>query len=255
MKNETTAVEVVCPHCKTRWTWSEDNWFAVIKRHGSGCRCPDNWICTLCSKRCVEPTDVTQYLKNGAHVDCADKELHGELRFPKCECGCTRGRHAGPNAEEYCLRSKCSCDEYRPVTTASPATAGYEACQERSTSQIAALRSALEDYAGLAREMRAISNRADAILQDCRPDLVDAANNFIRVNKDLVFDDLDEALATPADPVREAATVWDTLQIIANMRVYLGTAGKDDDPAFMRDFYAMKLDDAIKYAETALEAK
>ena len=144
MKNETTAVEVVCPHCKTRWTWSEDNWFAVIKRHGSGCRCPDNWICTLCSKRCVEPTDVTQYLKNGAHVDCADKELHGELRFPKCECGCTRGRHAGPNAEEYCLRSKCSCDEYRPVTTASPATAGYEACQERSTSQIAALRSALE---------------------------------------------------------------------------------------------------------------
>lgn len=61
--------------------------------------------------------------------------------------------------------------------------------------------------------------------------------------------------ATPAAPVREAATVWDTLQIIANMRVYLGTAGKDDDPAFMRDFYAMKLDDAIKYAETALEAK
>lgn len=171
MKNETTAVEVVCPHCKTRWTWSEDNWFAVIKRHGSGCRCPDNWICTLCSKRCVEPTDVTQYLKNGAHVDCADKELHGELRFPKCECGCTRGRHAGPNAEEYCLRSKCSCDEYRPVTTASPATAwaewelanrgdwrdvshsesfyaGYEACQEHSTTQIAALRSALESIRG-----------------------------------------------------------------------------------------------------------
>lgn len=147
MKNETTAVEVVCPHCKTRWTWSEDNWFAVIKRHGSGCRCPDNWICTLCSKRCVEPTDVTQYLKNGAHVDCADKELHGELRFPKCECGCTRGRHAGPNAEEYCLRSKCSCDEYRPVTTASPATAGYEACQEHSTTQIAALE---QDYHDLA---------------------------------------------------------------------------------------------------------
>ncbi len=61
--------------------------------------------------------------------------------------------------------------------------------------------------------------------------------------------------ATSADPVREAATALDTLQIIANMRVYLGTSGKDDDPAFMRDFYAKKLDDAIKYAETALEAK
>lgn len=102
----------ICPHCKTRWTWSDDEWFAVIKRHGTGCQCPDNWICTLCNRRCLEPKDVDEYLKKGAHVDCAERELHQELRFPKCECGCTRGKHAGPNAEEYCLKLGCSCEEY-----------------------------------------------------------------------------------------------------------------------------------------------
>lgn len=75
----------VCPHCQTRWTWQEDNWFAVIKRHGNHCSCPDNWKCTICKALILNPMDFAEYTKNGAHVACAEKELTGIEHFPPCE--------------------------------------------------------------------------------------------------------------------------------------------------------------------------
>lgn len=72
----------ICPHCQTRWTWQEDNWFAVIKRHGNHCSCPDNWKCTICKALILNPMDFAEYTKNGAHVACAEKELTGIEHFP-----------------------------------------------------------------------------------------------------------------------------------------------------------------------------
>lgn len=65
----------VCPHCKTKWVWSDDNWFTAIKLHGGHCQCPDNWKCTICNGKIFSPADFAEYEKNGAHAECSRKEM------------------------------------------------------------------------------------------------------------------------------------------------------------------------------------
>jgi hypothetical protein len=114
----------ICPHCQTRWTWCDDNWFAVIKRLGGHCQCPDNWKCTLCNKPIQNPVDFAEYEKNGAHVKCAEQELTGHTQADpliateaearaedeiECElCGHTQERHC-----DYVCRA-CACTDFRP---------------------------------------------------------------------------------------------------------------------------------------------
>lgn len=74
-----------CPHCKTKWVWSDDNWFTAIKLHGGHCQCPDNWKCTICNGKILNPADFVEYEKNGAHVECVAEELTGTKHFPPCE--------------------------------------------------------------------------------------------------------------------------------------------------------------------------
>ena len=46
-------------------------------------------------------------------LDRSIQDREADLRWPVCKCGHTRGNHGGPNAEEYCLKTECPCEEYQ----------------------------------------------------------------------------------------------------------------------------------------------
>ncbi len=97
-----------CPHCKTKWVWSDDNWFTAIKLHGRHCQCPDNWKCVLCNKPITTPADFTEWQFNGAHPDCAVKELTSTEHVPPCEKE-EFHRWTATKSTVYCVR----CGEVR----------------------------------------------------------------------------------------------------------------------------------------------
>jgi hypothetical protein len=108
-------VVAVCPHCKTKWVWSDDNWFTAIKLHGRHCECPDNWKCTICNKPILTSADFAEYEKNGCHVDCGERELYGLDHFPPeqreeifDECGGVRLDLIKPRSADETL-----IDQYR----------------------------------------------------------------------------------------------------------------------------------------------